>query len=225
MLSEPVPNDLFQDWGTYRYYYTVKVRNESALAVISNNSIPNASELGEIGYIIQDKSKNEFYFKTFKGGSTGVVGFGQWLAATVNGYNRSVFYIERGERNPYDFNKEIPGREYRRPDFASPEEEGELFEESENFDVRAKSFGSYYPGILFLFNVSTRAYIEWETFENGEPQGDSEILLVENEMVYYRINDKIYQAPILDGKKLGNAKLLLKDDRVPDIHWAFFSKN
>jgi hypothetical protein len=67
--------------------------------------------------------------------------------------------------------------------------------------------------------VKTRDYLEWDT-----KQGDSEILLVANNEVYYRVSDEIFKAPILNGKKLGKAKLLIKNEVVPDIHWAFLSK-
>ncbi len=88
------------------------------------------------------------------------------------------------------------------------------------FDKRANYLGVYFPGTLYLLNVHTKNYIEWET-----GQGDSEILLVQDETVYYRVNDKIFKASIIDGEKLGESELLIQDDRVPDIHWAFIAKN
>jgi hypothetical protein len=56
-------------------------------------------------------------------------------------------------------------------------------------------------------------------------QGDSEILLVQDETVYYRVFDAIYKAAIIDGKSLGEPELLVKDGQiVPQIHWAFLKK-
>jgi hypothetical protein len=130
-----------------------------------------------------------------------------------------------GKPIKYDFKRITPGIESRRPLFSSPEEEDRFYGESESFDQRNGWFGDYYPGILFLYNVETKKYIEWKTLENGRPQGDSEVLLVQDETVYYRINDKIYKAPIENGNKLGNSKLLVQDDRVRDIHWAFIRRN
>ena len=69
---------------------------------------------------------------------------------------------------------------------------------------------------MYLDNIHSKEYIEWNT-----GQGDSEILLVQNRMVYYRINDKIYKASIIGEDKLGKPDLLIQDERVPDIHWAF----
>jgi hypothetical protein len=87
------------------------------------------------------------------------------------------------------------------------------------FDNWALNYGLYRPGILYLFNTDTEKYIEWST-----GQGDSEILLVQDETVYYRVFDRIYKAPIVDGERLGESELLVEDSQVvPSIHWAFTS--
>ena len=89
-----------------------------------------------------------------------------------------------------------------------------------SFDDWSSNYGIYRPGILYLFNTYTEKYIEWHT--GG--QGDSEILLVQDETVYYRVFDKIYKANIVDGERLGQPELLVKDSQVvPYIHWAFTS--
>lgn len=76
----------------------------------------------------------------------------------------------------------------------------------------------YQPGILFLLNTETEEYIEWET-----GQGDSEILLVENDVITYRVYDKIYQRTIKE-KQLGVPNLIVKHEYVQDIHWAWTVK-
>ncbi|MFQ3579709.1 MAG: hypothetical protein SNJ71_06190 [Bacteroidales bacterium] len=224
-FCELPPDTLFKSWGTYRYYNTISVNNNKVLAIITNNPVPDEKVIGKIGYQIKNKVTGEWHFKIFKGGRTLVVGFGSWLAANVADYNRGTYFLEMGKPIEYDFKRVTPGLENRRPLFASAEEEEKFYGESESFDQRNGWFGDYYPGILFLYNVETKKYIEWNTLENEKPQGDSEILLVENEIVYYRINDKIYKAPIINGEKLGTPELLVQDPRVPDIHWAFISEN
>jgi hypothetical protein len=87
-------------------------------------------------------------------------------------------------------------------------------------DLRFNMFDCYYPGILYLFNVQTRQYIEWNT-----GQGDSEVLLMEGDTVYYRVNTGIYRTQIKQNGQIAKPVLLLKDERVPDIHWAFSSPN
>ena len=54
-------------------------------------------------------------------------------------------------------------------------------------------------------------------------QEDSEILQVKGDIVLYRINDTIYQAKIV-GDQLKDSTMVVKDEDVPEIHWAFWSK-
>ncbi len=220
-FCELPPDSLFKSWGTYGYYNTISINNSDVLAIITNNSVPKEKVLGEIGYQIKNKTTGEWHFKSFKGGRTSIVGFGKWIAGTVVDPNRGTYFLEMGKPIKYDFKRITPGIENRKPLFSSPEEEERFYGESESFDQRNGQFGDYYPGILFLYNAETRKYIEWETLENGRSQGDSEILLVANEIVYYRINDKIYEAQIENGIRIGESKLLIQDDRVRDIHWGF----
>ncbi len=72
-----------------------------------------------------------------------------------------------------------------------------------------------FPGRLHLYNIETERVFTIET-----KQGDSEILLVENNTVYYRVTDRLYSAPITD-KGIGTAKLIATDDIIRDSHWAF----
>lgn len=86
------------------------------------------------------------------------------------------------------------------------------------FTILDKYEQFYAEGFLYLYNINTQKYVEWNT-----GQADSEVLLVKDEFVYYRKYDAIYKALIVNGEKLGEPELLVKDDRVPDIHWAFIS--
>lgn len=81
---------------------------------------------------------------------------------------------------------------------------------SERFRISA-------PGILYIFNVNSDLY-----FEINTNQADSEILFVENNVVIYRVYDRIYSVDIIvEEKRIGEPILLLKGERVPDIHWAY----
>jgi hypothetical protein len=71
-----------------------------------------------------------------------------------------------------------------------------------------------------LFNVHTKDYIEWDT-----RQGDSEVLLVQDDFVYYRVNTKILKSAIIDNMQLSEPELLIDDERVRDIHWAYLKRN
>lgn len=83
----------------------------------------------------------------------------------------------------------------------------------------AERYTLYAPGILYLYNSFTQEYYEWKT-----DQADSEVILVWEGKVIYRVYDELYQGDIVEGDNLSltNTKLLIKSDVVPDIHWAFF---
>jgi hypothetical protein len=72
-----------------------------------------------------------------------------------------------------------------------------------------------FSGRLHLYNIETERVFTIET-----KQGDSEILLVENDTVYYRVTDRLYSAPITS-KGIEAAHLIAKDDIIRDSHWAF----
>ena len=72
-----------------------------------------------------------------------------------------------------------------------------------------------FPGVLHIYDAETE-----QSFTITTNQGDSEILLVENNIVYYRVTDRLYSAPITE-KGIGAATLIAKDDLIRDSHWAF----
>lgn len=77
-----------------------------------------------------------------------------------------------------------------------------------------------FSGKLAIRNIyDPLLYIEWDT-----KQTDSEILLIKNDIVYYRKHDEIYKVPIIDKKKLGQHKLVIKNDIVSAIHFMFLTE-
>jgi hypothetical protein len=131
-------------------------------------------------------------------------GFGNWMAGTVTertkGKNNSKVTVEK---------KELPGKEKRNK---------KLRKTGTPVDYRYDSFEIYSDGQLFLYNVETKKKITINT-----EQGDSEVLLIDGDILYYRVYDSIYQATIKNGK-IENEQIILQDEYVPDIHWAFISK-
>jgi hypothetical protein len=211
------PSDIKFPKGTYRYYYTLAASTENLDAIICYNSLPDKSMIGKIGYMIR-VARGDWYYKEFKGAGSGISAFGNWLAGYVADYNEGIYYEVKGQPIKYNFNRILPGKNERRPLFRSSEEEEQFQGESENFDQRAASIGYYYPGTLFIFNVSTKEYIEWET-----GQADSEILLIHKNRVWFRNDDRVFSAQISDSRLI-NITELVKDDRVRDVHWAYISK-
>ncbi|MFW6222411.1 MAG: hypothetical protein ACOC3T_02240 [Bacteroidota bacterium] len=187
------------------------INNEDCFVVSLKKSGPNPEEIGYSKLIIKDKEKNSWYSYVIKGNRQVIRGFEHWLGGAVATDNVRFIKNEKGNViGKEEFDRVCPGKNERRKKAKST---------GTTFDKRASYQHVYYPGILYLLNPQTKEYIEWDT-----EQGDSEILLVKNDTVYYRINDKIYKAPIIKGKKLGKSEFLIQDERVPDIHWAFITE-
>jgi len=80
---------------------------------------------------------------------------------------------------------------------------------------RFKELPYVLPGKLDLYDVAAEKMYHIDT-----NQGDSEILLVDNNTVYYRVSNRLYSAAIgKDG--LEPAKLLATSESIRDVHWAF----
>jgi hypothetical protein len=75
-----------------------------------------------------------------------------------------------------------------------------------------------YPGRLDVYNIDTE-----KLFTIATNQGDSEILLIEDNTVYYRVSDRLYKAPITD-RGIGVASLIATDEAIRDAHWAFIKR-
>lgn len=152
-------------------------------------------------FIVFNTVEEQWSKLNIKGDKTRIQLHGEWVSASKALNNESLQRVS-------------PGASYRKqkPDTYGP-----------GFDVMTRVLELYYPGELFLYHIPSKREISLKTFEEAAPQGDSEVLLVEDSYVYYRVNDMIYRAPIVNFQKLGESKLLIKDERVPNIHWAFFS--
>ncbi|MCG8410937.1 MAG: hypothetical protein MI739_06615, partial [Bacteroidales bacterium] len=81
-----------------------------------------------------------------------------------------------------------------------------------------KQAKSNYSGVIFIHNLLSNRYLELNL---QEP--DSEILLIEDETIFYRCFDEIWKVSIIENKKIGTPKLLIKSKVVPEIHYMFSS--
>lgn len=185
--------------------------NTDDLFIFENKeSNPSSKAVGNAELLIYQKSKNEWSTLNIKGNRSNVRSFGSMIAGVVQSYDVLVEKDSNGQQKVTKFKRLSPGKEARRKEGTAT---------GAPVDERFFFASIYSPGVLYLYNTISKDYLEWNT-----DQGDSEILLVENSQVYYRVNDEIFKAAILNGKKLGKAQLLIKDEIVPDIHWAFMSK-
>jgi hypothetical protein len=78
--------------------------------------------------------------------------------------------------------------------------------------------GGAFPGHLMILDTDTM-----QQFLIDTKQGDSEVLLIEDGIVYYRAATRLYSAPIKD-KTVGPSTLLATAEMVRDAHWAFIKR-
>ena len=176
--------------------HVIEVINNYYFTIKGDKTVKEAS-LGSHMLIIYDKEKKQWLDKTLKGDIPRLRGFGRWLAGYV--YNSPIG------------TKDLPGSKLWK------EERRTGLSPAERFALNGPDVPYYAPGILYLYNPTIDSYIEWET-----NQADSEVVVVDNDQVIYRVYDQLYHAKILANNSLSRAKLLIKSDIVPDIHWAFF---
>ncbi|MDQ1772046.1 hypothetical protein GQR60_04215 [Labilibaculum sp. A4] len=132
---------------------------------------------------------------------------GKWLAG------HEVFWVSAGQEERINNGVEIPGKKYRRKDTTMW---------GMNADTRFSIQEIFPTGKLFIYNIDTEQYFEWDAKQNNENQADSEILLIEDNKIYYRVNDAIYVRDIISGKQLGERALLVQEQTIPYVHWLFF---
>jgi hypothetical protein len=71
------------------------------------------------------------------------------------------------------------------------------------------------PGVLHILGVQTG-----RTYLISTHQADSEVLLIEDNVVYYRVSDRLYRSEI-QGDVLTSSKQIGQSDLIRDAHWAF----
>ncbi|WP_068691857.1 hypothetical protein [Culturomica massiliensis] len=166
--------------------------NNDDIFLVNGRKETKKDSLGTRQVVIFDKKKEEWSELILSGNLSRIRGFSDWLCGYIGDDNKSLL------------NKPLPG--------------SSLWQDrATGLSPAIRYERMYAPGILYFYNPSTGVYFELET-----KQADSEVVLIQDEKVIYRIYDELYEAKLVNGKKLASVKLLLKDDRVPDIHWAFY---
>ncbi len=77
--------------------------------------------------------------------------------------------------------------------------------------------GIIYTGQLFALNLDTGSQIRIST-----GSGDSEVLLIADNVIYYRVDDALYRADIV-GTSLTNKVKLAEGKEIVQAHWAFLN--
>jgi len=201
-------------WVTRKLRTAILVNDDNKTLVDIKSVDPiKGEDYGRFYAALYNKDKNMWSDIVLKGNSPTIMVYGRYLAGVVQDesytQDKSDKYAQSPDRENYRVRKTSPGKIAR-----------DSVKMENSFDEQVFYNSFYRPGILYLFNTDNLKYIEWKT-----GQGDSEILLVQDETVYYRVFNAIYKAPIINGEKLGKSELLVRDNSmVPWIHWAFFGK-
>ena len=73
----------------------------------------------------------------------------------------------------------------------------------------------WFPGILLIYNGESRQLLRLDT-----GQGDSEVVLIDETDVYYRVNTTLYKVSIT-ANGLGESLQLVQDPIIGNVHMAF----
>jgi hypothetical protein len=149
---------------------------------------------------VDDRSNNRWSQVQAEGNSSILRLSGRWLTAIVGNWS---------ENHPPN-----PGRNNERTEEGKTDRLPPVQTLFSSFRGRNTAL----PGKLVLQNLADGRKIRIET-----GQEDSEVLWVGDDKVLYRVNDTIYQARI-DGEKLKDTTVVVKDEDVPEIHWVFWSQ-
>jgi hypothetical protein len=162
----------------------------------------SAGKLGDSTELsVRDRLGDRWSAIQAEGNSSTLRLFGQWLAAVVGTWSPN---------HPMP----NPGRENERTEAKKTD----LLPPTQTLYRSFVGHNMLLPGILTLQNLADGRKIRIET-----GQEDSEILKVQGDVLLYRVNDTIYQARI-DGDHLKDTTVIVKDEDVPEVHWAFWSK-
>jgi hypothetical protein len=143
------------------------------------------------------------------GAGPSVRGFGPWIASASFIRKRPIGASASGPEIRDE--PQSPGAEFRKR-IINPESR---IQDQASLDDRFKGYPWLFTGDLHLYNIrSKQSY----TIRTG--QGDSEIILVDGNTVYYRVNDTLYKAIVRQQPELKGIRILSSPD-VQFAHWAF----
>lgn len=156
-------------------------------------------------YFIYDKKAGTWQDFSVSGAGYSIRAFGSWIV-TAGSERKRPF----GANRPNPNEPQSPGSKFRERVINQKSSTRQQIHLEDLFQYVPVTFS----GDLSLYNTgSKRMY----TIHTG--QGDSEILLVDGNTVYYRVNDSLYRAQI-GQSQIEKAQLLAQDDSIQLAHWA-----
>jgi hypothetical protein len=192
-------------------YFQTDPNTEVYLLAVNNDAIAVLTPFGDssAGPIdIYNKHTKEWHRALIPWDVTCVRAFGPWIAA-MTAETASPLLLPAGPVAKFTPKKTSgPGALKREEEIILPKLSVEgLFSET----------SLIFPGELVLYNAFSRATIKIKTGE-----ADSEVLLVTDAAVFYRVNDVLYRCP-LNGSALGESVVLASGDEIVQAHWAFLA--
>jgi len=138
-----------------------------------------------------------------------VRGFGPWIATGSFVRKRDIALAIHQADIKHE--PESPGAESRKVILNPKARERDQF----SLDRLFQEVPWQFTGDLRLYNIRSK-----QSYRIRTDQGDSEVLLVDGNTVYYRVNDTLYKAIIGQPPELNGTRLLSSPD-VQLAHWAF----
>ncbi len=190
--------------------FLLDVNNDDMIVIGRYRKDQSVGDGGVHVLAVYDKKGQTWQDVTVAGAGASVRGFGPWLAVGRAERKRPA------PKGPFEVDprieRESPGRVFRNTVVNPKGRE----REQTSVDGLFKEVPFYFPGELHLYNVRSR-----KTYTIRTDQGDSEVLLVDADTVYYRVNDTLYKAAIGNDAIEDRIKIVT-DDNVPLAHWLFF---
>lgn len=166
----------------------------------------NSAELHELQ--IYDRRLGTWQSPNLNAGQS-VRGFGPWIATASWVRKRPVgVSVSKEERTK---EAKSPGVENRQR-ILNPTSANEQMSLDEYYEHDAIQ----YTGDLGLFNIRSK-----DRYKIRTGQGDSEILLVDGNLVYYRVNDSLFKVSVGGQQKVVTGTKVVNSPDVQLAHWAF----
>ncbi len=193
--------------------------NDGFQLVVNNDAraVMVPSEQGVVDVL--NKNSGEWSRVPIPFQSATIRGFGSWLAMIRT--QLSGVTLPAGQstvrREDMRVANESPGAEKRRTEEIFPpyrlSPAGTVDDLFNDMHMR----GTFFPGELALLNLDSGVQMKIST-----GIGDSEVVLVTDDAVYYRVDDVLYRRQIT-GASLGNPVTVAYGDKIVQVHWAFLN--
>jgi hypothetical protein len=192
--------------------FILDIRNDDVIVVDRLNERGSGAPgiVGRTHLSIYDRKSGSWHDVVFDGGGASIRAFGRWLLvneATV------TMDISKGVAERKGDEKKSPGEAFRQR-VLNPQDRPQ---DQITIDGIFSQSSFAFPGTIHLYD--TRSKMKY-TISTG--QGDTEVLLIEGNVVYYRVNDSLFRARI-GSAQIENVTQILKDDDVQLAHWAFLA--